>query len=82
MPVKNLTQDRRGTAALWTSVNPVLAVGEKGYETDTGKFKYGNGSAAWTALPYAASQPGHTHVIADVTDFSVSYSDTFMMMGA
>lgn len=43
---------RRGTAAQWTSANPVLSPGEAGYETDTGKIKYGNGSNTWAALPY------------------------------
>jgi len=45
-------QQRRGTAAQWTGANPTLAAGEIGYETDTGKFKIGNGSSAWTALNY------------------------------
>jgi len=46
---------RRGTAADWTSANPVLAQGEPGLETDTGKTKMGNGSSVWTALPYLVS---------------------------
>lgn len=46
-------QVRRGTAADWTSVNPVLAAGEMGVESDTNLFKFGNGSATWTALSYA-----------------------------
>lgn len=50
MPTK--IQLRRGTAALWTSTNPLLAEGEQGLETDTGKIKIGNGVALWTALPY------------------------------
>lgn len=45
-------QTRRGTAAEWTAANPVLAAGEQGYETDTGKVKVGDGTTAWTALPY------------------------------
>jgi len=45
-------QQRRGTAAQWTSANPILAAGEIGFETDTGKFKIGNGSSAWGALNY------------------------------
>ena len=48
-----LIQVRRDTAANWTSVNPTLAAGEMGFETDTGKFKIGTGSTAWNALPYA-----------------------------
>jgi len=47
-------QQRRGTAAQWTSANPILAAGEIGFETDTGKFKMGNGSSAWSALSYFA----------------------------
>ena len=45
-------QQRRGTAAQWTAANPTLAAGEIGFETDTNKFKIGNGSSAWTALSY------------------------------
>jgi len=50
-------QQRRDTAANWTSTNPTLAAGEMGLETDTYKFKVGNGSSAWTALPYAVDLP-------------------------
>jgi hypothetical protein len=45
-------QIRRGAAAAWTSANPTLLVGELGYETDTGIFKVGDGSTAWTGLSY------------------------------
>lgn len=45
-------QQRRGTAAQWTAANPTLAAGEIGFETDTGKFKIGDGSSAWSALSY------------------------------
>jgi len=46
-------QQRRDTAANWTSNNPTLAAGEIGYETDTAKWKVGNGSTAWASLAYA-----------------------------
>jgi len=48
-------QQRRGTAAQWAAANPVLAAGEIGFETDTSKFKMGNGSSAWSALQYFAN---------------------------
>ena len=48
-------QQRRGTAAQWTAANPVLAAGEIGFETDTSKFKMGNGSSSWSALQYFAN---------------------------
>ena len=45
-------QVRRDTSANWTSLNPTLSSGEIGYETNTGKFKIGNGSTLWSALDY------------------------------
>ena len=45
-------QVRRGTSSQWTTTNPILASGEFGYETDSGKLKIGNGTATWTALDY------------------------------
>ena len=48
-------QQRRGTAAQWTAANPILAAGEIGFETDTNKFKMGNGTSTWTALQYFAN---------------------------
>jgi len=47
-------QLRRDTAANWASTNPTLTQGEPGYETDTGKIKYGDGSTAWNSLSYAS----------------------------
>jgi hypothetical protein len=47
-----LQQQRRDTAANWTGQNPTLLTAEIGYETDTGKFKIGDGSTAWTSLGY------------------------------
>jgi hypothetical protein len=43
-------QLRRDTAANWTSSNPVLRAGEVGIETDTLKFKVGNGTSTWTQI--------------------------------
>lgn len=45
-------QLRRDTLANFTSVNPVLAEGEMAYETDTKKFKIGDGTTAYTSLDY------------------------------
>jgi hypothetical protein len=46
-------QHKRGTAAALTATNPVLPVGEIGIETDTNKFKIGDGATAWNSLSYA-----------------------------
>ena len=51
MPTK--IQLRRDTAADWTSNNPTLSEGEFGWESDTNRFKIGDGSAAWNSLAYA-----------------------------
>lgn len=51
----SLIKLRRDTAANWTQVNPTLASGEPGLETDTRKIKYGDGSTAWNTLNYAGA---------------------------
>lgn len=56
-------QNRRDTAANWTSNNPTLAAGEIGFETDTNKFKIGTGSTAWNSLNYAGSDVTSTNTI-------------------
>jgi hypothetical protein len=56
-------QQRRGTAAQWTAANPTLAAGEIGFETDTSKFKIGNGSSNWAALTYFANANDLTAII-------------------
>jgi hypothetical protein len=45
-------QQRRGSASQWTTANTVLAAGEMGFETDTNKFKIGDGLTEWNNLPY------------------------------
>jgi hypothetical protein len=51
-------QQRRGTAAQWISTNggagPVLNAGEMGWESDTNKFKIGDGVNNWSNLDYFA----------------------------
>jgi hypothetical protein len=43
---------RHGLSSEWTAANVTLAIGEMGYETNTGLFKIGDGTSSWTALPY------------------------------
>lgn len=43
---------RRDSSHRWTAADPVLAPGEPGYETDTGRFKIGDGSKRWSDLIY------------------------------
>lgn len=84
MSVKYLIQFRRDTAANWTSVNPSLAVGEIGYETDTGKHKVGRAlvgttPATWTELPYSTLLPtggtsGQILVKQNSTDYNAAWT--------
>lgn len=46
---------RNDTAASWTTNNPILLKGEAGIETDTRRFKFGDGIATWTNLEYASA---------------------------
>ena len=45
-------QFRRGTSEALTAVNEVLLAGEMCLETNTGKYKIGDGSTAWNNLAY------------------------------
>lgn len=72
--IKVQMQQRRDTAANWTSTNPTLLSGELGYETDTGKFKIGDGSTVWTSLAYvpAFSISAHPLATADIADDAIT----------
>ncbi len=48
---------RRDTAANWATANPILRLGEEGYETDTRLSKNGTGFDHWNDLPYAKTAP-------------------------
>jgi hypothetical protein len=45
-------KQRRDTAANWISVNPTLLAGEIGIESNTNKWKVGDGTTAWASLGY------------------------------
>lgn len=51
-------QLRRDTATNWSSKNPVLLLGEAGYDTTNNIIKIGDGSTAWNSLPEAHSKSG------------------------
>jgi len=63
---------RRDTAANWTSGNAVLASGEAGYETNTGKFKIGNGTTAWNSLGYSIASNISAAVLNDLGDVTIT----------
>lgn len=52
---------RNNTAANFASANPVLLPGEIGYETDTGRFKVGDGTTTWNSLSYSVDSYFYGH---------------------
>lgn len=60
-------QQRRGTAAQWISTNsgngPILSAGEIGFESDTNKFKIGDGINHWVDLTYFTDTESITTVL-------------------
>ena len=51
--VKTRIKNKIDTAANWVASNPILLNGELGIESDTGRFKFGDGSTEWIKTPYA-----------------------------
>lgn len=59
---------RRDSTINWATDNPVLAVGETGWDTDLLKVKLGDGVTAWNDLPYAIDGPeGEVDTVAGVS---------------
>ena len=54
--IETIFQFKRGTAARWAEVNPVLMQAEPGFEIDTGKLKVGNGQDKYLDLPYVGAE--------------------------
>ncbi|MGC9309907.1 MAG: hypothetical protein ACP5D2_04415, partial [Candidatus Nanoarchaeia archaeon] len=62
---------RRDTTANWLLANPILELGEFGYETDTRLLKLGDGVSVWTDLQYLAVD----------THNNDSHSETYITAG-
>lgn len=77
MPVQTKIQFRRSIASDWVAVNPILSAGEVGYETDSRKFKIGDGTTAWNSLGYGAIFPSEFNELVDdrVNDLLVAGSN-------
>lgn len=46
-------QYRKDTITNWSTRDPILALGEPGYEIESGRLKIGDGVSTWNQLPYA-----------------------------
>lgn len=70
-------------AADWTAQNPTLAQFEIGQESDTGRFKIGNGVTAWTSLAYL-NTPGIGATQTEIDQFNdvSAYQESIIAAGA
>jgi hypothetical protein len=58
-------------------VDPVLAAGEMGLETDTYRIKVGNGLLSWNSLPYALQQDlQQVTTFGSTTNVAVSFTNS------
>jgi len=58
-----IIQLRRDTAANWTANNPTPGDGELCLETDTLRYKIGDGATQWTSLGYSSLPAGAATLI-------------------
>jgi len=79
-------QQRRGTAAQWISTNsgngPILAAGEIGFESDTNKFKIGDGVNHWVDLTYFTDAESAITAIEDLIAGAPAALDTLNELAA
>ena len=74
-----LQKQRRDTASNWTSNNTVLLAGEWGIESDTKRFKIGDGTTAWQSLDYVPIPDTNRLLAGNLTvggDFTVNGTTT------
>lgn len=69
----DIIQFKRGTAARWALIDPVLADGELGYEKDTKKGKFGDGTTIYSLLDYSIFPPVPTGGGADLVPLQDGY---------
>lgn len=90
-------QIRRDTSSNWNTNDPTLLDGEFGYETDTGRYKIGNGIDVWSGLTYSLvgitgpqgatgsinilSVPGSTSSPGSTGDFAFNGPDMYVHTG-
>lgn len=62
-------QLKRGLSSSWVKQNPILTVGEPGFEKDTGRLKIGDGYSRWLDLPYLGENEAGIYNVATHLDF-------------
>jgi hypothetical protein len=79
-------QQRRGTASQWISTNqgngPILSAGEIGFESDTNKFKIGDGINHWINLTYFTDADSITTALNSIIDGAPAALNTLNELAA
>lgn len=71
----NYTEVRAGTMAAWADANPVLAIGEPGYDLDSRVLRVGDGATRWLGLTgYKIASPDGTLPDGVMGSFDSSFS--------
>jgi hypothetical protein len=73
MSVQTLIQVRRGTASEWRVANSTLSAGEWGFETDTKRYKIGDGLTSWNSLAYSSILPS-SNDLTGVSGIGISFT--------
>lgn len=60
MPINDLITIRKGSSDQWAASNPVLSIGEPGYDSTTKTLKIGDGVTSWSSLSGIAGAGGGT----------------------
>lgn len=76
----NKIQLRRDTAANWGRINPILADGEPGLDITNNKIKMGDGTTAWSSLPFLTSSE-HTRLVNGTRVLSVASNGAVTVPG-
>ena len=56
---------RSGTSTQWLEANPILRQGEPGVETNSRRFKVGDGQTFWLDLPYYLNEDAVSLMISE-----------------
>lgn len=68
----SIIQLRNDLRSVWNSVDPILANGELGYETDFHGIKIGNGTSTWSNLDYVRIVNDVSVTFVEQTDLNIN----------
>lgn len=71
--MSTLIKLRRDTAANWAAEDPVLQLGEPGYDTTNNELRIGDGTTAWSGLTPIAGGGGGSYGNANVATFLAAF---------